>query len=234
LLVSTVKATTLFAGGQAATAGLISVEVAALTEGVLTAMFLSKVKVAMAVLLVAVALVTGTGIMISQGSGPDAQETKSQASTPDTEKKAASPAQVPPEAGKAAATPGEIGSVYLTNAALADEKFAGKQVAVSGKMERIGAAGARFSGKKGDQPKYLYDLEMTWGGAGNPSLLQFHFTDDDRKQLAELKAGQVLTIEGKPRRAPQVPLSRLDRGFIFIIHFDDCRILKAEDWKPNP
>src|SRR5262249_21351677 len=51
LLDSTVKAASLFAAGQTAVTGLVSVEVAALTEGVLRTMLLSKLKVAVAVLL---------------------------------------------------------------------------------------------------------------------------------------------------------------------------------------
>ena len=51
LVVSTVQAATAGAAGQAAATGLISTQVAALTEGVLKAMLLSKLKVATIVLL---------------------------------------------------------------------------------------------------------------------------------------------------------------------------------------
>jgi hypothetical protein len=53
---ATTKAATAFEAGRAAATGVISVEVAALTEGVLKAMFMSKIKVATAVLVLAVAL----------------------------------------------------------------------------------------------------------------------------------------------------------------------------------
>lgn len=59
---STIKATTLVAAGQAA-AGAISVKVAALTEGVLKTMFMSKVKVIMAGVLIAVVMATGTIVL---------------------------------------------------------------------------------------------------------------------------------------------------------------------------
>ena len=55
---STIKAASLFAAGQAAATGVISAKVAALTEGVLKAMLLTKLKIP---LTVAVAL-TGTGV----------------------------------------------------------------------------------------------------------------------------------------------------------------------------
>jgi RNA polymerase sigma factor (sigma-70 family) len=49
---NTIKAASLFAAGQTAVAGLISAKAAALTEGVLQTMLLSKIKLAMAVVLV--------------------------------------------------------------------------------------------------------------------------------------------------------------------------------------
>jgi tetratricopeptide (TPR) repeat protein len=50
---STIKATTLFATGQAVATGAISAKVAALTEGVMKTMFLTKLKIATAVMLIA-------------------------------------------------------------------------------------------------------------------------------------------------------------------------------------
>jgi RNA polymerase sigma-70 factor (ECF subfamily) len=62
LVVSTVSAANLFAAGQAAAAGAISAHVAALTEGVLKAMFFTKLKIAAAILLLALAS-TGAGLL---------------------------------------------------------------------------------------------------------------------------------------------------------------------------
>jgi RNA polymerase sigma-70 factor (ECF subfamily) len=80
LLVSTVKAAMPFAARQAAAAGLVSAEVAALTQGVLTAMFVSKLKVATAVLLAAAVLVSGSGLVMSRAGGADNPDAKSQSS----------------------------------------------------------------------------------------------------------------------------------------------------------
>jgi RNA polymerase sigma factor (sigma-70 family) len=52
VLSSTIKAASLFAAGQVAAAGLISAKAAALTEGVLKTMFLSKLKIAVVAFLV--------------------------------------------------------------------------------------------------------------------------------------------------------------------------------------
>ncbi len=59
LVSSTIKAASLFAVGQAAATGVISVKVAALTEGVLKTMFLTKLKLATAALVFAGFLASG-------------------------------------------------------------------------------------------------------------------------------------------------------------------------------
>jgi protein involved in polysaccharide export with SLBB domain len=61
LVSSTVKAATLLAAGQAAVAGLISVQVAALTKGVVITMLLNKLKTVTIVLVVGLA-VAGVGV----------------------------------------------------------------------------------------------------------------------------------------------------------------------------
>jgi hypothetical protein len=60
---STIKAASLFAAGQAAATGAISVKVAALTEGVLKTMLLTKLKIAMAVALLAALGLCGVGVL---------------------------------------------------------------------------------------------------------------------------------------------------------------------------
>jgi RNA polymerase sigma factor (sigma-70 family) len=80
LLFSTIKAATLFAAGQTATAGLISVKVAALTEGVLKTMLLTKLKVAVAVVLVVGLISTSaTGLVYyaKAGEQPDHEQQQS-------------------------------------------------------------------------------------------------------------------------------------------------------------
>jgi RNA polymerase sigma factor (sigma-70 family) len=60
---ATIKAVRLLAAGQAAATGAITVKVAALTEGVLKSMVLTKVKTAIVVLLLAVAGLGGGGVL---------------------------------------------------------------------------------------------------------------------------------------------------------------------------
>jgi RNA polymerase sigma factor (sigma-70 family) len=66
VVVSTIKAAGLLAAGQAAASGVISVSVAALMEGVLKSMLLTKLKIATAVVLAVGLLGTGAGWLTHQ------------------------------------------------------------------------------------------------------------------------------------------------------------------------
>jgi len=76
-LSSTIKAASLFAAGKAAAAGLISAEVATLTERVMKAMVLSTVKTALVVIVTVFGLGTGVGLMTGgSGNAVQTQEDK--------------------------------------------------------------------------------------------------------------------------------------------------------------
>lgn len=80
---STIKAALLSAAGHAATSGAIAVPVAALAEGVLQSMFLSKIKiVAVVVLVMVVFAVGGTVGVLAYRSGDEKAEAKQQAVAP--------------------------------------------------------------------------------------------------------------------------------------------------------
>jgi RNA polymerase sigma factor (sigma-70 family) len=70
---STIKAASVFAAGQAAAAGMISAQAAALTEGVLKAMLLTKFKVLTAVLLAVTLLGSGAVLLSSRTLGQDSR-----------------------------------------------------------------------------------------------------------------------------------------------------------------
>jgi RNA polymerase sigma factor (sigma-70 family) len=63
VLASTIQGASLFATGQAATAGVVSAKVAALAEGVLKTMLLTKLKIATAVVLVVALACSGFGLL---------------------------------------------------------------------------------------------------------------------------------------------------------------------------
>jgi RNA polymerase sigma factor (sigma-70 family) len=90
LVGSTVQAATLVAAGQAATA-VVSAEVAALTQGVLQAMFVTKLKSALLVLLTVALCGAGSGLLVLRGPGdtvagsePAAQRERKPADNPAT------------------------------------------------------------------------------------------------------------------------------------------------------
>jgi RNA polymerase sigma factor (sigma-70 family) len=72
LVSCTIKAASLFAAGQAVTAGVISAPVAALTERVLRTMLVSKFKVALAAGLLVCAVGAGVGVTALNGQPPAA------------------------------------------------------------------------------------------------------------------------------------------------------------------
>jgi uncharacterized protein (TIGR03067 family) len=79
---STIKAASVFAAGQAAAAGLISAKAAALTEGVLTTMLLTKLKVLTAVLLAVTLLGSGAVLLSSRTLGQDPRPAQNAARLP--------------------------------------------------------------------------------------------------------------------------------------------------------
>ncbi len=74
LIASTIKAASLFAAGQAAATGAISVKVAALTEGVLKAMFLTKLKALAVVVLLITAVCAGATALALRTQAADPTE----------------------------------------------------------------------------------------------------------------------------------------------------------------
>jgi RNA polymerase sigma factor (sigma-70 family) len=71
LVVPTAKAAAPVAAGQAAAAGVISTQVAALTEGVLKTMLLTKLRLTAALFLAAAVFGTGLGLLVGQGLAGD-------------------------------------------------------------------------------------------------------------------------------------------------------------------
>jgi RNA polymerase sigma factor (sigma-70 family) len=79
---STIRAATLFAAGQAAAEGGISVQAVALTEGVLKAMFLSKLKIATAIVLGVGLLGIGWGIYPTRAAAPPDENQEAASTSP--------------------------------------------------------------------------------------------------------------------------------------------------------
>jgi RNA polymerase sigma factor (sigma-70 family) len=199
---STIKAASLFAVGQAATTGAISVKVAALTEGVAKAMFLNKIKSVMAVVLMVVILTGGAGLIYqtTQAAG----QPKAQGATERGEQQDAQ-ATKPTET-----TANKVMLAYVGNDAKGDGEFLGHTLRVSGIVVEVRRV------ETGNEPHYLLTLDAEEQGNNMP--LAFVFRTGSQKQLAKLEKGQQVTIEG-------VCQGRTAKGRDAVT-FTECKILK--------
>jgi RNA polymerase sigma factor (sigma-70 family) len=88
LMSTTVKAAALIAAGQAAVAGVVSAKVAALMEGVLKAMFMTKLKSLMPVTMAMLAILVGVGVGLfgyGRATGQQKEDNKAEAVAPNKE-----------------------------------------------------------------------------------------------------------------------------------------------------
>lgn len=183
LLLSTANAARLYATGQSMTGGAISTKVASLTKGMLSTMFLNRLVKIGAVVFTTVALATGFGVML--GRLP--------AKGLDDEKKEVNKAPQTPKDGVSRLIAGQIQAAYWSNEASADENFTGKRIQVTGNFSRI-------KREIHQGPTYFLimspRLRMSLQKAVDfPPV--FRFGMDARKQLAGLKPGYEVTIEGR-------------------------------------
>jgi RNA polymerase sigma factor (sigma-70 family) len=125
LTASTIKAASLFAAGQAVT-GAVSAKVAALSEGVMKAMFLSKLKIATA-LVVAVCLLSFGGGLFSLALQAKGQPPATQNQNPAQQPPAEAPAkpQGPPTAAPAPAAKGPAANPAIADTARGRVEFVG-------------------------------------------------------------------------------------------------------------
>ena len=85
---------------------------------------------------------------------------------------------------------------FMTNEALADESYSGKEVEITGKVARI------YRPDHGDNPpedKYVLEFEVGDAGKGvryDLYLLVF-FDEKCRAELAKLKPGQTIRVRGE-------------------------------------
>jgi hypothetical protein len=149
VVLGTIKAATMLAAGQTAT-GANSAQVAALTEGVVSAMFLSKLKLPVALLVIASLFAFGGGVAwYEAAAGQSASGEERPTLLPGQQKKGAKqnkkgtpkPDSVeqkndePGAEGEAKAA--DILKAFQTNAALFDDKYGDKRLKVTGKLLRI-------------------------------------------------------------------------------------------------
>jgi RNA polymerase sigma factor (sigma-70 family) len=195
LAISTKQAASLAAAGQALATGAISSQAAALTEGVLKAMLLTKLGNLIVGCLLTTVLAVGAVLLLSasQAEGLKAQKEHNPRHKP-----------------AVLATARDLVSIYHTNDALGDEKFADRLVRVTGQMIAV----RRSAGVKGS-----YVMELSPEFLRTVILLEFDLKA--RKQLAKIDGGQQVTVEG--RCEGRVPRDGRD-----AILFRDCTLVKIE------
>jgi RNA polymerase sigma factor (sigma-70 family) len=184
LLSSTIKAAILLSAKQA-TAGVISLKVAALTEEVLKAMFLTKIRI-VAALILTIMLGLGSGLLTLAAVADDKKPQTAKEDSPDPSAVNAS------EKGLVQTTATILGDAFGDNDAAADEKFTDKQVEISGKCGAVRRVefGVR-QGEFGNASPNMYVLKM---GNRTNAQLWFRFDLKSQKQLAALKLGQDVSI----------------------------------------
>ena len=220
LVASTIKALSLLAAGQAA--GVVSVKVAALTEGVLKAMFLSKLK-AVSLLLVMMSCVMAGGFLCYTQAAEPMSGSKSKADVPlatqYADPKSGSKSKADDQLGGKSKesdsdkvmTAGEVLSAFDKNEAAGEDRFLGKKVRVSGKVKKVERVSwsdmAPPPITESDENYYLLtlladradgvDMKKVYGNRNGKSLpAAFIFPVSSRKELGGLEEGQQVTIEG--------------------------------------
>jgi RNA polymerase sigma factor (sigma-70 family) len=212
----TIKAATLLAAGHAAAAGVLSAKAASLAEGVMHAMFLSKMKTVAAAMLVGLAMVGFGGGLLKYGlaagqAGADGDtllpkpQQKPKKDKDDSPKLAQGQKKNEQVTGTAA-TASSILKAFENNAARFDDQYNQKRISVTGKMVRI----TRQAGDA-KEPGYILELECPAAKEKDESIVvSCFFPDSDRKALAQLNEGQEVTVEGdckvvRPSPAPNFP-----------------------------
>jgi RNA polymerase sigma factor (sigma-70 family) len=223
LVVVTVRS--LFVAG-AAVAPMTSSRAVALAEEMVKTMTLNRIKRVAAVLLLGAALTVGTGVLL--GAAMPARPIVARM-------KPAQRAEKTP-AETVAVTCDEIARAFAENDALVDEKFAGKRVRVAGGMAHIRRAGPT------DQPRYVLTMKTFFaskgsgvvlmrGVDGSNVLLRFEFDARHRKQLAALKSGAMVEVEGQCETKTGVEEGKSGKT---VIRFRDCKLVKLKtDEKPQ-
>jgi RNA polymerase sigma factor (sigma-70 family) len=175
-------------GVAEAVGGVISEEVATLAEGVLKAMFLAKVRLALLFLAVVLIIGAGVGIATSRlGAEPTAAANEQPSQAPAGEK--ANAAQ--------RLTARAVALTFDTNEAAVEENLLGKEVEVQGTVKRIfrTKTNGYFSiGTPASDDRNVFVLMMA---ASDNRLLYFIFPEDARKALAKLQADQEVIVKGK-------------------------------------
>jgi hypothetical protein len=208
---STIRAAGFLAAGQGAAAGLVSVEVAALTEGVLKAMLRSKLKTVVAVVLALSFLGTGATVFYSRTAPAQAGQ------PPAGEKRVQEPQQPDPTKGAFTAWGKEVGGVQAGIGYLSGPKRAyhvGEVVKLAVRVRNVGKQEVKFSYYHED---FYEHPPIVTDGAGKTIPLEGVFLSGlPRRVDVSLAAGKeiklcelYLTLRPASARAKERPIWKL-------------------------
>jgi RNA polymerase sigma factor (sigma-70 family) len=214
--------------------GAIPATVAALTEGVLKAMLLNKLKAATAGLLVLGLALTGGGLLTQHLTG--APQGRGAAATtsaglvpqePESDKQAVQVQNQPPKLEGVELRPPAVPLRYQArelyeaaqNAAYADEHLTGKRVQVKGTVVRVTK----------EQVRERVDYHVLLVAAGFVEEIKCRFLVKDRAEVAKLSLRQTVIIEG---------ICRVESGGrANTVSLTDCQVVREpiiEKKAPEP
>jgi len=199
--------------------------VTALTQGVLTSMTITNMKWSVAaIILLAVFTLGGLQALPDHDNTVDIQQPHGSTSTQTDGKTTGISASV-------------LIDTFLTNEAYADDQYTGKTLVVHGKVLRVSRSMYPKNppseiGKKNppsEMGNYDYVLELETTKKDRLNLL-FIFTSQDRKQLAALKLGQVVTVTGEcGRRIVWAASERNQSDKAYSeVHIKSCKLLSEK------
>jgi RNA polymerase sigma factor (sigma-70 family) len=194
LVAATIKAAVLVAAGQAAAA---TPSVAALTEGVLKTMLVTKYRTALLMVLGAVLLgLTASGGWMFAQAQAAAQGPEEQVPPAPPQAAPAKTTEAPredkdkdkPQPPVVAVDAKQLIWVYHTNEALADEHFTGKPVKLTGSVIRV---------KRAAEAKVAYVLVLEPLTPEYKTRILVHFAAEARQQLSKVRPFQRVTVEAR-------------------------------------
>jgi RNA polymerase sigma factor (sigma-70 family) len=250
VLSSTIKAATVFAAGQSA--GLISVQVAALTEGVMNTMLLNKLKIATAVLALLLVPVAGTGLGLWVGALADKPSEGNQEKTEATAQRQGPERPLAPEpvpekpsgdwSGVSPTIRTNMGTIsqHDFKALLDEDKDGALIVHLAFSPNKFRAA---YRPVAGNTHEKLYPLKpIIGGGWGSTQLIRFRL---DPKNLpasqAKLWAIEALTPEAWKIRANDavnrakkmgveiLPFPEIGSVYEFALTAMDGKLIRSKD-----
>jgi hypothetical protein len=120
----------------------------------------------------------------------------------------------------------ELVRTFATNEARAEAQYEGKPVTVKGMVVRV--VTSRYPTRGEGKDAYLVELKAEERGT-SIIYVQFFFDKAERAQLAELRAGQEVVIQGLCKHPAIYAGDRRQRQKDYVeVPFQGCKVLQAK------